>query len=54
MNYGFPLLWTGVIRPAYDVNGGTAPGIYGGDPQCATTRRRTAVTCSTTRSFKGS
>jgi len=34
VNYGFPLLWTGVIRPVYDVGGGTAPGIYGGDQQC--------------------
>ena len=34
VNYGFPLLWTGVIRPVYDVGGGTAPGVYSGDPQC--------------------
>jgi putative CocE/NonD family hydrolase len=26
-NYGFPLAWTGVLRPAYDVLGGTAPGL---------------------------
>jgi hypothetical protein len=26
-NYGFPLLWTGGIRPAYDVGGGLLPGI---------------------------
>lgn len=26
-NYGFPLLWTGGIRPAYDVAGGLLPGI---------------------------
>jgi len=26
-NYGFPLLWTGGIRPAYDLAGGLAPGI---------------------------
>jgi uncharacterized protein len=26
-NYGFPLLWTGGIRPAYDLLGGLAPGI---------------------------
>jgi putative CocE/NonD family hydrolase len=26
-NYGFPLLWTGALRPAYDLLGGTAPGI---------------------------
>jgi uncharacterized protein len=27
-NYGFPLLWTGVVRPAYDIGGGTAGGLY--------------------------
>jgi predicted acyl esterase len=27
-NYGFPLLWTGAIRPVYDVGGGTAGGLY--------------------------
>ena len=26
-NYGFPLAWTGALRPAYDVLGGLAPGI---------------------------
>jgi len=26
-NYGFPLLWTGAIRPAYDVGGGLLPGL---------------------------
>jgi putative CocE/NonD family hydrolase len=26
-NYGFPLLWTGALRPAYDLLGGLAPGI---------------------------
>ena len=26
-NYGFPLLWTGVVRPVYDVGGGTAGGL---------------------------
>jgi len=26
-NYGFPLLWAGAVRPAYDAGGGTAPGI---------------------------
>ena len=34
-NYGFPLLWTGGVRPAYDIGGGKAPGVYGGDPECA-------------------
>ena len=27
-NYGFPLLWTGAVRPAYDIAGGTAGGLY--------------------------
>lgn len=26
-NYGFPLYWTGAIRPLYDVGGGTMPGL---------------------------
>lgn len=26
-DYGFPLLWTGAVRPVYDVGGGLAPGI---------------------------
>jgi len=26
-NYGFPLLWTGVVRPVYDIGGGTAGGL---------------------------
>src|SRR4051794_35300438 len=26
-NYGFPLLWTGAIRPVYDVGGGVLPGL---------------------------
>jgi len=26
-NYGFPLLWTGVVRPLYDIGGGTAGGL---------------------------
>ena len=34
-NYGFPLLWTGAVRPVYDVGGGTFPGLAAGDPQCA-------------------
>lgn len=34
VNYGFPLLWTGVIRPVYDVGGGSAPGILAGYEQC--------------------
>lgn len=27
-NYGFPLLWTGVIRPLYDVGGGVGGGVF--------------------------
>jgi predicted acyl esterase len=27
-NYGFPLLWTGAVRPVYDVGGGTVGGLY--------------------------
>ena len=37
-NYGFPLLWTGAIRVAYDVGGGTVGGLYPVEdtsPQCA-------------------
>jgi putative CocE/NonD family hydrolase len=26
-NFGFPLLWTGAVRPVYDVGGGLAPGL---------------------------
>ena len=26
-NYGFPLLWAGIVRPVYDVGGGTAGGL---------------------------
>ena len=26
-NYGFPLLWTGAVRPVYDVGGGTGGGL---------------------------
>ncbi|MDQ3986780.1 MAG: CocE/NonD family hydrolase [Actinomycetota bacterium] len=45
-NYGFPLLWTGVIRPIYDVGGGTFDGVDDGDPRCAEnlrTRGRTIL-----------
>ena len=54
-NYGFPLAWTGGIRPAYDVLGGLAPGIVreeeaddvpGRRQMCAenvTTKRRAAT-----------
>jgi predicted acyl esterase len=27
-NYGFPLLWTGAVRPLYDYGGGTVGGLY--------------------------
>ncbi|MGH3440848.1 MAG: CocE/NonD family hydrolase [Nitriliruptorales bacterium] len=27
-NYGFPLLWTGAVRPAYDVGGGVGGGLF--------------------------
>ena len=30
-NYGFPLLWTGAIRPLYDVGGGVGGGLIGDD-----------------------
>lgn len=54
-NYGFPLLWTGAIRPAYDVGGGLAPGLVreeeaddveGRRQKCAenvSTKRRTVL-----------
>ena len=45
-NYGFPLLWTGAVRPAYDVGGGLQPGLREGQPECAeavTTKSRTAT-----------
>lgn len=34
-NYGFPLLWTGLLRPAYEAAGGTVPGLANADPVCA-------------------
>lgn len=33
-NYGFPLLWTGAVRPVYDEGGGTFDGLSTGDAQC--------------------
>ncbi|MGH2817681.1 MAG: CocE/NonD family hydrolase [Actinomycetota bacterium] len=45
-NYGFPLLWTGAIRPVYDVGGGTFDGMEDGDPRCTEsfpTRGRTIL-----------
>jgi putative CocE/NonD family hydrolase len=45
-NYGFPLLWTGAIRPIFDVGGGTFDGLDNGDPRCAEnfrTRGRTIL-----------
>jgi uncharacterized protein len=45
-NYGFPLLWTGGVRPVYDVGGGTYDGLDNGDPRCLEamrTRNRTVL-----------
>lgn len=45
-NFGFPLLWTGAVRPVYDVGGGTFDGLDNGDPRCAEqfqTRGRTIL-----------
>lgn len=45
-NYGFPLLWTGAVRPAYDIGGGLQPGLREGQPECAeavTTKNRTVL-----------
>jgi uncharacterized protein len=48
-NYGFPLLWTGAIRPAYDVGGGVGGGLIGDDivnvdPICAANQARKSRT----------
>lgn len=45
-NYGFPLLWTGAVRPAYDIGGGLQPGLREAQPECAeavTTKNRTVL-----------
>ncbi|HWC14033.1 MAG TPA: CocE/NonD family hydrolase [Actinomycetota bacterium] len=45
-NYGFPLLWTGIVRPAYDYGGGLQPGLRERQPECAqatTTKSRTVL-----------
>ena len=45
-NYGFPLLWTGGVRPAYDIGGGLQPGLREGQPECAeavTTKNRSVL-----------
>lgn len=46
-NYGFPLLWTGAIRPVYDVGGGTFDGLVENqNVQCGenlSTRNRTVL-----------
>ncbi|MDQ3991788.1 MAG: CocE/NonD family hydrolase [Actinomycetota bacterium] len=46
-NYGFPVVWTGAIRPFYDVGGGLAPGVVRTqDPVCAqnqSNKRRTVL-----------
>ncbi|HEV7887399.1 MAG TPA: CocE/NonD family hydrolase, partial [Acidimicrobiales bacterium] len=39
-NYGFPLLWTGAIRPAYDVGGGLLPGLVREEQADDTPNRR--------------
>lgn len=39
-NYGFPLLWTGAIRPFYDVGGGLAPGLVREEEADDTPNRR--------------
>lgn len=39
-NYGFPLLWTGAIRPAYDLGGGLAPGLVREEEADDTPNRR--------------
>lgn len=54
-NFGFPLLWTGGVRPAYDYLGGLAPGLVRDEQaddtpnrrqrcaQAASTKRRTVL-----------
>jgi putative CocE/NonD family hydrolase len=48
-NYGFPLLWTGAVRPVYDIGGGTVGGLFppaDTSAQCAanqTQRSRTVL-----------
>ena len=45
-NYGFPLLWTGAVRPAYDIGGGLQPGLREAQPECAqavTTKSRSVL-----------
>lgn len=45
-NYGFPLLWTGGVRPAYDIGGGLQPGLRERQPECAeavSTKNRTIL-----------
>lgn len=42
-NYGFPLLWTGVVRPLYDVGGGVGGGVVppaDSSPECVTNQTR--------------
>ena len=52
-NYGFPLLWTGAIRVAYDVGGGTArrpvPGRGHERRSARPTRPSAGARCSRTR-----
>ena len=50
-NYGFPLLWTGAIRPVYDVGGGTAEGVLDGErPDDQPGRRESCARNQTTKS----
>ena len=49
-NYGFPLLWTGAVRPAYDYGGGIGGGVFPPEeestPQCVeaqTTKSRATL-----------
>lgn len=49
-NYGFPLAWTGAIRPAYDLLGGVAPGLIRDEEEDDVANRR--VRCGTNQLTK--
>jgi putative CocE/NonD family hydrolase len=49
-NYGFPLAWTGALRPAYDLLGGLAPGILREEEPDDVENRR--LTCATNQITK--
>ncbi len=62
-NYGFPLAWTGAIRPAYDLLGGVAPGIFREESdddvenrrvRCANNQLTKRRSSATTRKTRGS